>query len=211
VEGQSTRLVLVRHGQHHTIGTSQAHDEGLTALGVRQAELTAAALPLETDDVLVASSLRRAQETARAFGRSFDALDGLREMDFGVHAPSTEEMVEERLDLALWRPEHGFPGGETLRAFQTRVAATLERLVRDNLGRRVVAVTHSGFLDGAIRWAYGATPESDWTTESPVWNASITELEHWPLGRYEGGAPRFTFLVRVGDVSHLPAELVTEI
>src|SRR5258706_15507379 len=102
------------------------NDEGLTPLGARQAELMAAAVALQPDDVLVASSMRRAQETAAAFARPFDVLDGLREMDFGAAAPSTEKMVEERVDLTLWRPEHGFPGGETLRGFQARGGATPE-------------------------------------------------------------------------------------
>ena len=48
-------------------------------------------------------------------------------------------------------------------------------------------------------------------TEASLPNASVTEIEHWPTGRRSGGAPRFTLVHRVGDVSHLPRELVTDI
>jgi broad specificity phosphatase PhoE len=205
-----TRLLLVRHGQAES-GPSDG-DPGLTERGRLQAAALARGVGVGPDDVLLASPLRRAQETAALLGRRFASDDDLREFEFGPELRlMTAEVVAERLDLMLWRPEHGFPGGETLRGFQARCAAALERLGREHVGRRVVAVTHSGVLDAAIRWAYGATPESDWTTESTVPNASVTELLHWPDGRFAGGAPRFTHLHRVGDVSHLPEELRTEI
>lgn len=68
---------------------------------------------------------------------------------------------------------------------------------------------HSGVIDAILRWAFGGTPDTAWTTEAMAPHASITELRHWPTGRHARGAPRYTVLVRVGDVGHLPADLVT--
>jgi broad specificity phosphatase PhoE len=209
-ENPFVRFLLVRHGQHETAGMASQDDTALTAQGREQVARLVATLQLDEADVLFTSPLRRAQETAAAFERPFATLDDLREFELGP-GHRTEEVVAERLDLQLWRPHHGFPGGETLGAFQMRVTTLLEELAGAHVGRRVVAATHSGVLDAAVRWAYGATLETPWTTESTLPNASITEILHWPDGRFEDGAPRFTHLHRLGDVSHLPPELVSEI
>jgi probable phosphoglycerate mutase len=203
----STRLVLVRHGQHdYTV-----EDGPLTDLGCRQARLVASALPGRDIDVLLCSPLRRAVETAQRFGRAFEPVDGLREFDFGPAAPAAEAMVERREDLALWRPDDGFADGETLAGFQARVGATMDELTRAHDGAGVVAVTHAGFLDAALRWAYGIGPAEAWVTEAAFRNASITELEVWTTGRHPRGAPRHTVIHRVGDASHLPRELWTDL
>ena len=202
----STRLLLVRHAQ----ADQAAADGGLTELGATQASAVRDALRVEQRDLVVASPLRRARETAAVLRSDAEVLDTLQEFDFGPAAPELREMTAGRTDLTIWRPDHGFPGGETLRAFKTRVAGTLEALVRDNPGRRVVAVTHAGVLDAAIRWGYGLSPEDDWLAEASLPNASVTELEHWRHGRSPGGAPRFTLVHRVGDVSHLAAGHVTD-
>jgi broad specificity phosphatase PhoE len=186
-------------------------DGGLTELGERQADALRAALPLGSSEALVTSPHRRAVDTAAVLRDEFEVVEALAEFVFGPAAPDTEELMTERADLTLWRADHGFPGGETLGEFQARVAETMERLVADHLGAAGVAVTHSGFVDAALRWAYGVSPEDDWVTEAVVQNAAITEIEHWPSGRHERGAPRFSVIHRVGDVSHLPPELVTEI
>lgn len=68
---------------------------------------------------------------------------------------------------------------------------------------------HSGVIDAILRSAFGGTPDTAWATEAMAPHAAITELRHWPTGRHARGAPRYTVLVRVGDVGHLPADLVT--
>lgn len=150
-------------------------------------------------------------DTAAVLGNSFAVLEGLEEFDFGSAAPRTAEMVAQRIDLTLWQADDCFPGGESLRTFQERVSKAMQQLVADHLGTTVVAVTHSGFIDAALRWAYDARPEDDWVTEAVLPNGSVTEVEHWPRGRHAEGAPRFSLVHRVGDVSLLLPELVTEI
>ena len=203
----SATLFLIRHAQ----ADQGADDGGLTRRGEEQARALAAALGLREGDVLLSSPLRRARETAALLDRRHDVVEALAEFDFGPDAPGMEEMMAERSDLAVWRPDDGFRGGETLRAFQARVSALLDELVRANLGARVAGVTHAGVIDAAVRWAYGLGPEDAWTAEAGLPNASVTEIERWPRGRRPGGAPVFTIAHRVGDVSHLPRELVTEL
>jgi hypothetical protein len=69
---------------------------------------------------------------------------------------------------------------------------------------------HSGVIDAILRWVFGLSPNTAWTTEAVVAHGSITELRHWPDGRHAQGAPRHTQLVRLGDVSHLPADLISD-
>jgi broad specificity phosphatase PhoE len=96
-----------------------------------------------------------------------------------------------------------------LREFQGRVADALQRLVGEPPSGRLIVVVHSGVIDAALRWAFGLGPDAPWTTEAAVAQASITELHHWPRGRHASGAPSHTLLARLGDVRHLPPELVT--
>jgi broad specificity phosphatase PhoE len=203
----SARLLLVRHAQHVTTDD----DGALTSVGEQQARALADTIGLQDADVVVSSPLRRARATAESLTGSFEVVAALEEFDFGPDVPEAAEMVAERTDLSLWRPEHGFPGGETLRVFQTRISETLAALVAANLGRRVVAVTHAGVIDAALRWAYRLSADDDWVTEASLPNASLTEIEHWPAGRRSGGSPSFTLVLRVGDVCHLGPDQVTDI
>jgi broad specificity phosphatase PhoE len=204
---RSTRLVLVRHAQHVTT----VDDGGLTSAGEQQARALVDAIGLQTADVVVSSPLRRARATAEALAGTCEVVAGLEEFDFGPDVPEGAEMVAQRTDLTLWRPEHGFEGGESLGAFHARVSETLTALMVANLGRRVVAFTHAGVIDAALRWAYGLSAGDDWVTEASLPNASLTEIEHWPEGRRPGGSPWFTLVHRIGDVSHLAPDQVTDI
>ena len=203
----SARVLLVRHAQHKT----SVGESGLTVLGERQAKALAAAIQRGPTDALVSSPMKRAMATAAAFGMTFDVVEGLQEFDFGPEAPDAATMVAERTDLTIWRADHGFAGGETLSEFQARISTTVEALVSGYPGGTIVAVTHAGVIDAALRWAYALAPDAAWVTEAVLPNASVTEVEHWPSGRRSGGAPRFTLVHRVGDASHLEPELVTEI
>jgi len=92
--------------------------------------------------------------------------------------------------------------------FQRRIDRAVEALIERRPSGRLVLCIHSGVIDAILRWTFGIS-EMPWTTEAVVAHASITELHHWPTGRHAQGAPRHTVLVRVGDVGHLPPELIT--
>lgn len=85
----------------------------------------------------------------------------------------------------------------------------LQALVMEPPAGRLVLVVHSGVIDAVLRWVFGLGPDVPWTTEALVAHASITEFHHWPNGRHASGAPSHTLLARLGDVSHLPPDLVT--
>ena len=61
------------------------------------------------------------------------------------------------------------------------------------------------------RASQGLPADADWLAEAELPNASITEVEHWPHGRRDDGAPVFSLIRRIGNVGHLPPGVVTEI
>jgi broad specificity phosphatase PhoE len=202
-EADGVRILVVRHAQQQRDG-----DDGpLTALGEAQAAATAPAVDLTSSDRLVSSNLLRAVETATALGRSPERFRDLDEFRFGQQWSWAQ--ADDREDLALWRPEDRVAGGESLHEFQARVEGALRALLRDPPTGRLVLVVHSGVLDAVVRWAFGLGPDTAWTTEVSAPHASITEFEHWPKGRHPTGAPRHTVLVRLGDISHLPPDLIS--
>jgi broad specificity phosphatase PhoE len=134
-------------------------------------------------------------------------VDELAEYRFGPGW--TWEQAAAGDDLALWRPEHRSPGGESLREFQARVDGALASLLEDPPAGRLILVVHAGVIDAVVRWAFGSGPDTSWTTEVEVAHASVTELHHWSTAQHPSGSPRHTLLVRLGDVGHLAPDLVT--
>ena len=201
-ERRGVCLVLIRHGEQERIG----QDGPLTALGREQAAALAAPISLTPEDVLVSSSRQRARQTAAYLGSVVEVIDDLDEYRFG---PDWNwEQGDRREDLVLWRPEDR-SGDESMAEFQQRIDRAVGELVARNPAGRIILCIHSGVIDAILRWAFGIAPDVAWTTEAAVGHASITELWHWPTGRHVRGAPRHTMLVRVGDVSHLAAGMIT--
>ena len=207
-----TTLVLVRHGQARASGGSYDRTTPLSHLGRRQAAALASEL-LAGDAIhaLYASPFPRAVETAE-FLRDTLGLELVvdpRLAEFELDATTIENVVE-RLDLLIWKPEHKSASGETLAGFCTRVATFCEEVARLHPGERVAVVSHAGSIEAKIRWALGIGSEISWGHGFEIPNASITELEHWPKGRAQGGAPRYTSLLRIGDTRHL-GEMATDL
>ena len=100
-------------------------------------------------DIVIASDLNRAVETARiAFGDSDIPvrLDWrLRECNYGAMngMPRSQLDTERRLRL-----DEAFPGGESWRSAVERVGSVLDELVADRPGQRVLLIGHV-----ATRWA----------------------------------------------------------
>lgn len=200
-----TELILVRHGvtawnrerrfQGHT-------DPGLDDEGREQARRAAARLASDSVDAIYASDLGRAWQTAeplgQATGLALRSEPALRERRYGdFEGRSHEELARDAPEAFVrWErrdPDFELPGGgESLRAFDARVRALLERLVRQHRGQRVVAVTHGGVLDCAYRAARGLALDAP--REHQLLNASINRIG-WRDGAF--------FLIDWADVAHL--------
>lgn len=146
-----TRILLVRHGQSewNEAGLWQGQaDPPLTDLGRRQART--AALAVGTVDLICASTLDRARETAQLIADSIGVgpvleLDGVIERDAGEWSGLTRAEIEHRYPGYLSdgrRP----PGWEPDDDLIARVMGTLDALVGSFAGSEVVMVTHGGVI-----------------------------------------------------------------
>jgi broad specificity phosphatase PhoE len=181
-------LVLVRHGQTeaNARGLLQGRvDLPLSELGRRQAGVLATRVP--ADARVIASPLRRAQETAAAFGRTVETDDRWIELDYGDLDGRPIGDVPPDV-WAAWRADPHFvpPGGESLVTLGTRVRGACEELLDDARRRDVVVVSHVSPIKAAIGWALGVGDEVGWRLFVQV--ASITRVAVGP-----GGPSLFTF------------------
>lgn len=154
-------LLLVRHGstgesyRRRYVGST---DVPLDGNGRRQAAALAALVGGRRPGKCYSSPLQRAMETAEAIVSplelSVEVLPELREIDFGQWEGRTFEEIQESgpQDVNRWAdlaPDFGFPGGESIRDFLSRVSGAVERMVGDEADA-VVAVTHGGVIRAAI-------------------------------------------------------------
>jgi broad specificity phosphatase PhoE len=156
-----TRFIFIRHGEStwNAAGRWQGRgDPPLSQRGREQVGRLAAALAGEGIEVIVASDLARAAETAAILGEALaisPALDpGLRELDVGRWTGLTRSEIAAR-DLAeLEHFESGAAealagGGECRRAVGDRVRAVVAAIAECHRGRCIAVVAHLGVM-GAL-------------------------------------------------------------
>ena len=161
------RLYFVRHGQSHVNLKEWSNgntDEGLTALGRRQAEALAAWLPTQvtTVDAIYCSTMRRARETAHvmaeAYGLTAEEDDRLREIGNNKldHTPWPNDSLPAHYP-DYWASERPFApvmpiveGGETMMHFRTRVGLFIEEMVNRHEKESIIAVCHGGVVEIAF-------------------------------------------------------------
>ena len=187
-----TRILAIRHGETawNQDGRIQGHiDIPLNDTGRWQAQRMAEAVADEGVDVLYASDLSRAFDTAHAIadvtGLPLTAEPGLRERRFGRFEGMTQLEVSSRWpdDGRRWRerdPAYAPEGGETLQDFYDRCVATATRLASLHPGQTVALVAHGGVLDCFYRAAnrVALNVPRTWV----ISNASINRLLYSPEG-----------------------------
>ncbi len=188
------RLILVRHGEAYAgfqgvIG-GPTGCAGLTPHGRRQAEALRdhlAGSGRVHADVLVASTLPRAVETAQIIapglglaihGHHDDlcelhpgAADGLEWAEYATRYGGFDMEAE---------PDRVFaPEGESWNSFHQRVRSMLERVAAEHTGRTVVAVCHAGVIMASVRVLFAIPHPGTGARLQPV-NTGLTEWEHDP-------------------------------
>lgn len=167
-------LYFVRHGESYVNlkeWSGGNSDEGLTPLGQRQAEALGAWLPGELPalDVLYASTMRRALETAAPIARAYDLPitpdNRLREIGNNRldHTPWPNDDLPEY--GPYWGSERPFapitptrPDGESLMHFRVRVGQFVEEMIEKHRTQTVMVVCHGGVIELAFDHMFNIGP-----------------------------------------------------
>lgn len=191
-KGAPTELLLLRHGQTALSAQRRYSGRGnpeLTELGIRQADAAARYLGRRGGiDVVVASPLQRAQDTAAAAAKALD-LDvdtdhDLIETDFGAWEGLTFREASERdPDVhSRWLRDTSVapPGGESFDAVAARVVRAQRRLIAEHAGRTILVVSHVTPIKTLLRVALDAGPAILYRLHLDL--ASLSIAEFYPDG-----------------------------
>jgi probable phosphoglycerate mutase len=159
---QSTRVILVRHGQSlaNAGGIPPDHiTNPLTELGHAQAKSFAENFPAQPTLLLV-SPFQRARQTSEPFAQRFPEIPieewPIHEFHYlepARHNGTSEEQQLPHMETYWKRSDPAYfdgPGAESFAAFLDRTRDTMKRLARLNTGGCIVMFTH-GFVMQAFR------------------------------------------------------------
>jgi len=163
-------LLIARHGETdwNREGRWQGWaDPPLNDTGRAQARRLAEELRDLPFDAAYSSDLRRARETAEivAAPHGVPVIEdpGLREIDIGSWSGLTRSEIQERF------PAGSRPDGETHEQHAARTREAVQRIARQNEGRRVLVVGHGG----TIRSIHDLISEEPY---HPVPNCAVLEV-----------------------------------
>lgn len=188
------RICLIRHGE--TDWNLERRIQGqidipLNEKGRRQAIEMAAHASRHAFSAIYSSDLMRALETAKALGQRRQAIVSLRERHFGIFQGITAEEARSRYPAAYERylerdPEYDFDSGESLKAFENRVAAAIEHLRRRHEKETIAVITHAGFLDIVYRRATGKdlSAKRDFNIPNCALNWFAIDEKDWRLEKW---------------------------
>jgi probable phosphoglycerate mutase len=158
------RLLLIRHGQTRdnvkgNIGTA-IPGPPLTELGLEQAAAIPAALAGEKVEAIYASTMTRAQLTAKplaeALGLPVQVIEGVHEIAGGdLEGNSDHDSIRAYMStIFAWWQDFGarIPGGEDGNEFYRRFTSAINRIAADHSGT-VVVVSHGAAIRTWASWS----------------------------------------------------------
>src|SRR5215469_10848907 len=204
-----THLYLIRHAEAIAAIENTIGDTGLTPLGITQAEHLRDRLAATGEiaaDVLIASTLLRAKQTAEIISPALDLPiiwdDEVQE----IHPGESEGMhVEEawakfgRVNFEQNPFQQGAPGGENWGQFMLRVGTALDRITRQYEEKTIVIVCHGGVIDGSFLYFFNMGTLQIPSVRFFTHNTSIT---HWQKKAFYNRPPHWR-LVKYNDDMHL--------
>ena len=208
------KVYLVRHGENPANITEELScnkiDYPLTAKGRLQAQQTAEYFEHKSIDLIFASPLKRAAETAQIIGDRLGIepviIESLREINVGrlEGMPDRDEMWRTHNEIFFaWmdgKSDARFPDGEDFNMCNARMLNAMHRILTGNHERRIVVVGHGGLFLTTIGILSQDTSMQNISTQVSH-NCSISELEiDLTNGQIQGK------LLRWADNSHIHDE-----
>ncbi len=202
-----TEIIIIRHGETewNKTGRFQGHsDVPLSAEGRAQAAMLGENLAVDHVDMIYASDLTRAMETAaplaQRFGLEVISDPQLRELNFGawegrnfndVNAENPNAMKNFYTD-----PERAnIPESEPFPEFQRRIAGRVREIVAQERGKRIVIVSHGASIRILLADLLSMPIRSIWHLSQL--NTAVNKI------RFEDDG--FAVVTLMNDTSHLRA------
>jgi broad specificity phosphatase PhoE len=180
-------IYLVRHAQTESNAADYFQgwaDIELNTTGYFQARKLAEQMSWIDIDAIYTSPLRRAASTAAfiAMGHKLNSrvLPDLAELNLGEWEGKSRREVGEKWPELLWKMQNDpdglvIPGGETFAFFSERCLNAFSQIIREQVGKKVVVVTHSGTIRAILVHILGGVA-ANWG-KLDIDNTSITTVK----------------------------------
>jgi probable phosphoglycerate mutase len=194
-----THVYLIRHGDSiEDLKDGKYQDLGLSPEGIKQSERLRDRLTKTRElkpDVFIASTMRRAQETAKilepAMGQPIISDEGFEEWrcDDGTLDPDEFMRRWNEVPKAQKAYYHWMEGYENRLEFVLRVHLSMNRVIQTHAGKTIVIVSHGAFIQSTFLYFFGygeagldrATPEIRRTSITCWYQTQDTD--RWTLER----------------------------
>lgn len=153
---------------------------------------------IKNDKIFTSPSLRSvqsAQMISKVFKKDFEVLDDLTSRKCGVFSGLTYEDIEKKYPQLLeqmhenpcsFQPE----GGELITDFDKRITKVIKKIVDENIGNRIIIVTHPDIIQAAISKAIQLPPQHQAKVYIKTGSATqISYFESWASLVYSGCVP----------------------
>jgi broad specificity phosphatase PhoE len=196
------RLIIVRHGEsqsnvHQGKAKNPADTNSkLTELGEHQAIKLADWMKTKIKhvDLLYASSLTRALQTAKPIARAYNQkiIPEHRLREGGFNYSDGIPIPDDLLPIGNWIDWHAKPfepfdptveGIETYAQLKDRSASFLDQLIENHLGKTIVAITHAWTSNALYDVIFNSCPYRQ--CHIHFWNTAVSFFEYnpdWKLG-----------------------------
>lgn len=151
------------------------------------------------NDVIYSSPSLRTVQTAqiisKVFKTDFVVLEKLPNRKRGIWSGLTFEQIEKKyphmIELMHTNPTSFCPeGGECVKEFNLRVDKVIKKIVENNIGNRIIIVTHPSIIQAAISNAIGLPPENQAKVYIKTGSATqISYYDTWASLVYSGYVP----------------------
>ena len=174
------KIYVARHGQTQLNAENRvcgSTDIPLTELGLQQAQVLADNAADCDIDVIIASTMIRARQTAQAVADRYSLPvitdSRLREQDFGRWEGTSRDDAQYQAEKRKYISKHS--GGESVFQLAQRVYNRMDDIVKNYRGKNVLIVCHGGVCR-TIRSYFQDMENEEYSSYSPD-NASLAVYE----------------------------------
>lgn len=152
----------------------------------------------KNDKILTSPStcaVQAARIIAKGYEKDFEIIDNLYKKKVGIWNGLSFEQIEKKYPDMLKKyhedAEHYTPeGGESIADFNKRIEETISEIVKNNIEKRLILVTHGNIIQAVIAKALNIPPQYQSRIIIPTGSATqINYYDGWQTLVYSGYVP----------------------